>query len=491
MKTRSQILIIDDEQVIRSGCQQILESNGYSVDLAENGKIGLDKIKKNSYDLILTDIMMPEMDGMQLLDELQKMNVKTVSIVITGYASIESAIDAGRKGAFDYIAKPFDSDELLTRVDRGLKQAEHIKEVEQLRHERDNNLLQVSNERARTLTIINSMNEGVIATNCQKQVVLMNPAAMKMLRLKRQKIVGQTVQDILTAPDLVKTIDEILETVKSSLRTIKKEFDTPDGKVLQASVTPIQDEKKSCLGTVTVLVDITREKQVEQMKSDFVSHVSHELKAPLNAIQGYLDLILDGITAGNPDKEKNAIQKSRDRAQALSDLINDLLDLSRAEKRNISKEMEAVNLNDILSEVMDFYKSRAQEKSISLNAHISGKIPPVRGNAQDLNRLFANLVSNAIKYTPPKGRVDITLHAETSYVKAVIKDTGIGFPEKAKKKIFDEFYRADNALQEKITGTGLGLSIARKIVEEHQGFIEVESELNKGSIFYVTIPVYK
>ncbi|MDZ7725428.1 MAG: response regulator [candidate division KSB1 bacterium] len=491
MNQSGHILVIDDEEVIRSGCQQILEADGYHVDLADNGKSGLELIRKNDYDLVLTDIMMPEMDGMQVLDELQKMDSRTVSIVITGYASIESAIDAGRKGAFDYIAKPFDPDELSTRVERGLKQAEHLQQVERLRKERDENLLEISNERARTLTIINSMHEGVIATNRQKQVVLMNPAAIKMLRLKRQKIIGQTVQDILTMPDLTKTINEILETVKSSLKTLQKEFDTPDGRVLQASITPIQDENQACIGTVTVLFDITREKQVEQMKSDFVSHVSHELKAPLNAIQGYLDLILEGIAGNDPEKERDIVQKSRNRAKALSDLINDLLDLSRVEQRNISKEMEPVQLQEVLTQVIDFYRSKADEKSITLKTSLPEDTPPVRGNKQDLDRLFANLVSNAVKYTPENGNVDIRLDSDPEHVNVRIKDSGIGFTPETKNKIFDEFYRAENAVEQKISGTGLGLSIAKKIAEDHQGYIEVESQVNKGSTFYVIFPAYK
>ncbi len=485
------ILVIDDEEVIRSGCQQILESEGYKVDLADNGQTGLDMILKNDYDLVLTDIMMPEMDGMQLLEELQKLEKEVVTIVITGYASIESAIDAGRKGAFDYIPKPFNPDEILARVERGLQQAKHLQEVKRLREERDRNLLEISNERARTLTIINSMSEGVIATNRQKQVVLMNPAAMKMLRIKRRRVIGQTVDKILRMPDLVNTINEKLEKVTETLKTTKLEFDTPDERVLQASITPILDEHKSCIGTVTVLFDITREKQVEQMKSDFVSHVSHELKAPLGAIEGYLDLVLEGITANDPQKEREVIEKSRNRAHSLSHLINDLLDLSRVDRRSTAKEMEPVQLASILQETIEFYRPKAAEKSIELSASFSSDLPSIRGNEQDLNRLFANLVSNAIKYTPENGTVKVKLKRINSHIRVKVSDTGIGIPEDVREKIFDEFYRTENALKKKISGTGLGLSIARKIAEEHQGYIEVESKVNEGSTFSVTFPILK
>ncbi|MBN1559997.1 response regulator [candidate division KSB1 bacterium] len=486
---KAEILVIDDEEVIRSGCQQILEMNGYSVAVAENGRIGLDKIIQHEYDIILTDIMMPEMDGMELLDEISRLQKELVIIVITGYATLENAINAGRKGAYDYLPKPFNPDELLAKIERGLDYRAHLREVQLLRQDRDRNMLECSNERARTLTIINSMSEGVLAINRQGQIVLMNPMASKIMRLSEERAIGRTFDEILRNPDLKKSIVSSLQQVQADLRSTRLEFDTIYGRAIEASITPIIDENKECIGTVAVLIDVTEDKKIEKMKSDFVSYVAHELKAPLGAIEGYLNLILDGITTNNPQTEREMIEKSRDRAHGLIALINDLLDLSRTDRKKILKEMRAINVVHVVGEAIEFYRQRADAKSLHLTLNSTGQVPSIRANKDDLYRLFANLISNAIKYTPENGDVKVDIKRTNSHVRVDIIDTGIGISEEAQKHIFDEFYRAQNAVDKKITGTGLGLSIAKKIAEDHHGYIEVTSEEGAGSTFRVTLPI--
>ncbi len=489
--TKGKILIIDDEDVIRSGCQQILEMSGYTVDEAENGKIGFDKILANDYDIVLTDIMMPEMDGMALLDEINKLESDVVIIVITGYATIENAINAGRKGAYDYLPKPFNPDELLAKIERGLDYRQHLKDVQKLRDERDRNMLECSNERARTLTIINSMSEGVLAVNRQGQIVILNPMASKIMHLSHERAIGRTFGEIIRNPDLKKSIVDSLQGVQHDLRSTRLEFDTIYGRAIEASITPIIDERKECIGSVAVLIDVTEERKIEKMKSDFMSYVAHELKAPLGAIEGYLNLIIDGITAGKPETEREMIIKSRDRAHSLIALINDLLDLSRVDRKKSFKEMRALAVDELIRETVEFYQNKADEKSQTINIHCENNLPPIRGNKEDLSRLFANLVSNAIKYTPSNGTITIHIERTSSHVRVDVTDTGIGISDDAQKNIFDEFFRAPNAVDKKITGTGLGLSIAKKIAEDHHGDIEVNSKENVGSTFRVTLPIIK
>ncbi len=483
------ILVVDDEEIIRIGCQRILEDSNFQVDLAENGRIGLEKVKASSYDLVLMDLMMPEMNGMELLDEIQKLDKKIVCIVITGFATIETAVDAVKKGAYDYLPKPFTPDEFRAKVNRGLEKRRLIIEAEKLREERDRNLLECSNEKTRTLSIVNCMSEGLIATNRFGQIVLINPSAMRMLRLKDTRVIGKTVEGLLGNPDLKKDIAETLERVTKTASLTRLEISTPDGRFLQPNITPIMDETGECLGTVTVLLDVTEEKKVEKMKSDFVQLVSHELKAPVGAIEGYLNLIIDGVTANNPEKEKEIIKRSRDKAKSLLELINDLLDLSRTERKATSKIMAPVDLPEILTETVNFYQNEAKAKSITLRLAVAPQLPKILGNAEDLARLFANLLSNAIKYTPENGCVNVYAERRNSHLAISVQDSGIGMNKEELTKIFDEFYRAKNALSRKISGTGLGLAIAKKIAEEHKGYIEVESKLNKGSIFCVVLPI--
>ena len=198
----AKILVVDDEEIIRIGCQRILQGPHFSVDLAENGRIGWERIQENPYDMVLVDLMMPEMGGLEVLEKIQEYNDQIITIIITGFATIETAVDAMRKGAYDYLPKPFSPDELRTKIRRGLEKRWLLLEAEALRQERDRNLLELSNEKSRTMTLINCMSEGLIATNRAGQIVLMNPAAQQLLNLPLDDVVGTTVDGLLGNPEL-------------------------------------------------------------------------------------------------------------------------------------------------------------------------------------------------------------------------------------------------------------------------------------------------
>ncbi|NOY60854.1 MAG: response regulator, partial [Calditrichaeota bacterium] len=448
-------------------------------------------IKSGSFDLAVVDLMMPEMGGLALLEEIHKIDDKLICIVITGYATIETAVDAVKKGAYDYLPKPFTPDEFRAKIARGLERRRLLLEAEQLRHERDMNLLECSNEKSRTLTILNCLSEGLIATNKKGQIALINPAASKMLHLRTGHIVGKKVTGLLGYPELEKNIIEMMKktTGKSTLK--KMEIETTDGRTVQPNITAILDERDETLGTVTVLIDISEEKKIEKMKSEFVRLVSHELKAPIGAIQGYLNLILDGVIGGDKEKERDILQKTRDKTESLIELIGDLLDLSRTERKLTEREMRMVDVAGIIVENVEFYRNEANEKNISLIMREDSELPPVRGNYEELSRAFANLISNAIKYTLQGGQVEIDVTKTKAHVVIAVKDNGIGMSEEDLSNIFTEFFRGKNAVSKKISGTGLGLAIANRIVEDHNGYIEVKSKLNQGSIFTVVLPVMK
>ena len=478
------ILVVDDEEIIRTGCAKILEMENHDVDQAENGIIALEKIRSNKYDLILLDLKMPDMGGMELLENLEKIDQDVVSIIMTAYATIETAVDAIKKGAYDYLPKPFMPEDMITKVNRGLEKRRLSLEAKSLREERDQNLLACSTEKTRTRIIIDSMKEGLIATNKDGLVALVNPAAKKLLRLKDKNVIGEPYEILFGADKSKETSSEIVNASKTS----RVELTTKQGRVLQTHTTPIMDMNDECIGSVTVLIDVTKEKQIENMKSDFIRMVSHELKAPIGAIEGYLNLIIEGLVDGQPEKQKDIIRKSRDKAESLIELVNDLLDLSRSDSK-VSKLIEPVDLGKVLRETVEFYQNQADEKNIHFGYEIDSKEAVLHGHRDDLSRLFANLVSNAIKYTPEKGQVSVQLMQSDSQITIEVKDSGIGIPEEDLQKIFSDFYRCSNAIKKKISGTGLGLSIARKITEEHHGYIEIESQENVGSTFRVIFPL--
>lgn len=489
MISEARILIVDDEAPIRQGCAKILAEEGAHVEIAEDGRVGLEKAKASAFDLALIDLKMPQMDGMELLRHLGELDPDLVKIVITGYATLETAIEAVQKGAYDYLPKPFTPNELRTRVRRGLERRFLLLEAKRLREERERNLLELATEKSRIQTIMQCMGDGVLVTNRNHQVVFCNLAARRLLNLRSPWQPGEPLSQMIDDPEFIHLVDEGMN-LQGDQQIASRELllQKPNPLVLMANCAPVRNEKGETLGAVTVLRDITELKELDKAKSRFVSMVAHELRAPLAAIEGYLDLILEGVTEIPPEKVRKILERTRERTQGLLAMVNDLLTLSRMQFQRRSREIERIHLPEVLQEVIEFMRGSALEAKIALHGQIPPDLPKIQGNREDLVRVFLNLVDNAIKYNRPGGSVTIQAQADENYVAVEIHDTGIGIPQNELPHIFDEFHRIKRKETQRIAGTGLGLSIAKKIVESYNGFIEVESQLNQGSKFRILFP---
>jgi signal transduction histidine kinase len=256
-----------------------------------------------------------------------------------------------------------------------------------------------------------------------------------------------------------------------------------------ANCAPIKDEKGQIIGAVTVLRDITELKELDKAKSTFVSMVAHELRAPLAAIEGYLDVILDGVGIEDPQKVHKILGRSRERTRGLLALINDLLAISRMQSGRVAKEREKLQVATLLKEVVELIKGEAIERQVVVSLETPDELPLISANREDLTRVFTNFLDNAIKYNRPGGKVFIRAKVNNAFIEVEIQDTGVGIPKKEIDKIFDEFYRVKSKETQGITGTGLGLTIAKKILEAHNGHIEAESKLHQGSTFRVLLPI--
>jgi two-component system phosphate regulon sensor histidine kinase PhoR len=486
----AKILIVDDEQPIRMACVKILSEEGALVQAAEDGLAGLEKAKTSDFDLALVDLKMPQMDGMELLAHLTQLAPDMIKIVITGYATLETAIEAVQKGAYDYIPKPFTPGELRTRVKRGLERRCLLLEARNLREERERNLLELANEKSRTQTIIQCMGDGLLVTNRDKQVVFCNPAGRRLLKVKRPLQVGEPIANVTHDPEFIELVEAAMN-LKEGQEMASKELmaRTPNDPVLMANCAPVKDEKGQLIGVVTVLRDITELKELDKAKSTFVSMVAHELRAPLAAIEGYLDVILEGVEGVDLQKIHKILGRSRERTRGLLALINDLLAISRMQAGRLAKEKERLQLSILLKELAELIKGEALERMVDIELDVPDRLPPVLVNREDITRVFTNLLDNAIKYNCPGGKVFVWAGADNAFIRVEVRDTGIGIPKKDIPLLFDEFYRVKSKETRAITGTGLGLSIAKKIVEAHNGHIEVESKLHQGSTFRVLLPI--
>jgi len=476
MKPKAKILVVDDDLDFIEISKLSLEGQGYQILSAFNAKEGWKMVEKQKPDLIIMDLMMERLDSGMALSQQIKGHPQYTAIPILMLTSI--ARDTG----MDFTPR--------TRVTRGLERRSLLLEAKKLREERERNLLELANEKSRTQTIIHCMGDGLLVTNRDEQVVFCNPAGRRLLGVKRPIQVGEPIAHMTNDPELLSLVEAAMN-LKEGQEMASKELVArmPNDPALMANCAPVKDEKNQTIGVVTVLRDITELKELDKAKSTFVSMVAHELRAPLAAIEGYLDVILEGVGGDDPQKMHRILERSRERTRGLLALINDLLAISRMQAGRLAKEKEKLPLGILLKEIAELMKGEALEKKVTIEMAVPDDLPLVQANREDVTRVFTNLLDNAIKYNHHGGRVFLRAGADDAFVRVEVQDTGIGIPKKDVAHLFDEFYRVKSKETRAITGTGLGLSIAKKIVEGHNGHIEVESRLHQGSTFRVLLPL--
>ncbi|MFH1655879.1 MAG: GAF domain-containing sensor histidine kinase [Candidatus Omnitrophota bacterium] len=250
-----------------------------------------------------------------------------------------------------------------------------------------------------------------------------------------------------------------------------------------------QELEKKIKQRTKELADALEEvKKISKIKSDFVSAVSHELRTPLTSIKGYASILMTGKMGDIPNAVKERLEKINKHSDSLVELINDLLDISRIESGRVDMKFESENIKDIVDTVADLLGPQIKAKQIKLNLELPEGLANVLIDHSQIERIFINLIGNAIKFTPEKGSITVNAQDITDKVQINVADTGMGISQTDKKKIFDEFYRVDNVLNQSLKGSGLGLSLVKYIVEAHKGKIWVESQLKKGTTFSFTLP---
>jgi len=490
--TQSRILIVDDEMGIREGCKRALDSEPYVVDMAEDGEKGLEKIRKNSYDLILVDLMMPGISGLDLIKEVHQIDPEIIMIVITGFATIETAVEATKSGAYDYLPKPFSPEALIGMVKRGLEKRSLRLEAQRMQREREQRLLELASEKSRLQTIISCMADGVLVTNLEGRLVLWNASGAKMLKSKEKDKPGEFLKHYIQNKELDDSIQEVLKSQEKDISMISREIEVDkQGTVLMANIAPIRDEKKQVLGVVSVLRDITKLKEIEKIKSQFVSMVAHELRAPLAAIKGWLEVVISGEAGGTEEQKEKWLRRARDRSDSLLALVCDLLEINRMEAGKIAQKMESVHVKDTIVKIVEFLKPEIDKRGITVKTDFPKGLPVVQADPGDMEKLFTNLINNAIKYNKDKGSITIDAAVRNNHICFSISDTGIGISKKNLAHLFEDFFRADDDRIKKISGSGLGLTISKKIVDSHFGRFEVKSEPGEGSTFSVYLPLSK
>ena len=343
-------------------------------------------------------------------------------------------------------------------------------------------------ERQRLDSVLRHMSDGVIATDRRGRIVIMNTAALDILNLKSEKVIGIPLLSILPLDEKV-TFRELLETQQE--RLIHLEEDGEDS-IVQCEFSVIQRESGFISGLVCVLTDVTEQQKIDRERRNFVSNVSHELRTPLTSIKSYTEALVDGAWE-NKEIAPGFLKVIETETDRMMRMITDLLNLSRMDQNRLGLEKEFINMNELVLHSVNRFEMVLQsepyrEKNYRILTDITQRDLWVELDQDKITQVLDNIINNAIKYSPDGGRIIVRLMETHTDIIVSVSDEGLGIARKDIPHLFDRFYRVDKARSRAMGGSGLGLAIAQEVVQLHGGKIWVNSIENKGSTFFVSLP---
>ena len=343
-------------------------------------------------------------------------------------------------------------------------------------------------ERQRLDSVLRHMSDGVIATDRRGRIVIMNTAALDILNLKSEKVIGIPLLSILPLEEKV-TFRELLETQHE--RLIHLEEDGEDS-IVQCEFSVIQRESGFISGLVCVLTDVTEQQKIDRERRNFVSNVSHELRTPLTSIKSYTEALVDGAWE-NKEIAPGFLKVIETETDRMMRMITDLLNLSRMDQNRLALEKEFINMNELVVHIVNRFEMVLQsepyrDKNYRILTDITQRDLWVELDQDKITQVLDNIINNAIKYSPDGGRIIVRLMETHTDIIVSVSDEGLGISRKDIPHLFDRFYRVDKARSRAMGGSGLGLAIAQEVIQLHGGKIWVNSIENKGSTFFVSLP---
>ena len=343
-------------------------------------------------------------------------------------------------------------------------------------------------ERQRLDSVLRHMSDGVIATDRRGRIVIMNTAALDILNLKSEKVIGIPLLSILPLEEKV-TFRELLETQHE--RLIHLEEDGEDS-IVQCEFSVIQRESGFISGLVCVLTDVTEQQKIDRERRNFVSNVSHELRTPLTSIKSYTEALVDGAWE-NKEIAPGFLKVIETETDRMMRMITDLLNLSRMDQNRLALEKEFINMNELVVHIVSRFEMVLQsepyrDKNYRILTDITQRDLWVELDQDKITQVLDNIINNAIKYSPDGGRIIVRFMETHTDIIVSVSDEGLGISRKDIPHLFDRFYRVDKARSRAMGGSGLGLAIAQEVIQLHGGKIWVNSIENKGSTFFVSLP---
>ncbi|KAA3657136.1 MAG: response regulator [Chloroflexi bacterium] len=524
------ILVVDDNEMNRDLLSRRIERQGYQVMEADNGRSALDMLSNHAFDLICLDIMMPEMNGYQVLEVLKDHpQWSTIPVIVISAADEVSSIVKGIElGAEDYLTKPFNPKLLQARLQSSLerkrlydKEQQQLKELE-IMQQFDADLNATLNlRRVMQITLDWALREaggdaGMMGTLVDDQIHVLAsqgysyevtsedgnillpyefPAADEAFRYKKVSYLTNTDGVGL----LTRTHSQIAVPIMREAKIVAM--------LLLESMEPDFWEEKvpsflrrMCSHAAIAIANAQLYEGMQmanEAKTEFISIVSHELKSPMTTIRGYTNLLMSENFGDVNETQAQFLQTMQANMGQMTRLVSDLEDISRIEAGQLYLNAQAVHVQELVNEVLQSTLSQIEEKEQTLDLDFQADLPKVMGDRTRLMQVFTNLINNAYKYTPENGRISIRAHQTMEknghrepkpMVHVAVEDTGMGIREEDQEAIFTKFFRGNDEEVLKIKGTGLGLNITKNLVELHNGRIWFESKHRRGTTFHVVIP---
>lgn len=371
--------------------------------------------------------------------------------------------------------------EQLNQIFKGLKES-----LKSFRFHLGEAHSEIEEEKNRTLAMVDSLTDGLLLFNQQGKLLLINPQAKNFLKIEPEEVIGKRIEEISHFGKFNNLV-EILGIGK--IREIfREELPLAEDSILEVSTIPIKRENEK-IGTLAILHDVTREKRVDAMKSEFVTISAHQLRTPLSAIKWTLEMLLEGDLGELNEKQKEHLKMTFHSNERMINLVNNLLNLAVIEEGRYLHNLVPTNIEEICQSVIDYFKLAIEQKKINfIFNRPKEKIKTISIDKEKIFLVIQNLIDNALRYTQNCGQVAVFLKSDNIKIEFCIKDNGIGIPKNQLPKVFSKFFRAPNAVKLETEGNGLGLYIAKNIIEAHKGRIWFESIEGKGSTFCFNLP---
>jgi len=342
-------------------------------------------------------------------------------------------------------------------------------------------------ERDKTLAIITNFTDGLLVFDEENNLSLINPQAELFFDIRAKDIIGRSVSDLSDFSGFKPLAVLLGEEIK---RVFRKELQLKKDLILEVSTVLILKEREK-LGTLVILHDISREKKIEEMKTEFVSIAAHQLRTPLSAIKWIIKMVLDGDVGELTAEQRELLDKGYLSNERIIKLVNDLLNVSRIEEGKFGFNFAKADFQEVIVTAISGVEDLAVKNHQELTIHQPKNLPQIYMDKERMIMVMQNLLANAIKYTPEYGKIEITVQVGKQYLHVKIKDQGVGIPKEDQPKIFSKFFRAANVVKLETDGTGLGLFLVKNIIAKHNGKISLTSEEGKGTEVAFSIPISK